>query len=204
MCNYCQRNKLDGKGYGFLPECKIRLIPFEECATNLIGPWTVQVCGNPYEFEALSVIDTVTNLVKLIRTDDKRSKTVTRNFAQCWLTRYPWPQCCVHDTGAEFTGPEFQTLLQNCHIRDVCTTAKKNPQSNAVCERMIHNRKYPKDILPNTWGHIAKYMGTHCQIYGDILPNIWGHVANTKYMYNIYGDRLPIQNMCTTYIGTDC
>ena len=54
---------------------------------------------------------------------------------QCWLTRYPWPQCCIHDPGGEFTGPEFQTLLQNCHIRDVCTTAK-NPQSNAVCKRM--------------------------------------------------------------------
>ncbi len=26
-------------------------------------------------------------------------------------------------------------LLQNCHIGDVCTIAK-NPQSNAVCERM--------------------------------------------------------------------
>jgi hypothetical protein len=26
-------------------------------------------------------------------------------------------------------------LLQSCHIRDVCTTAK-NPQSNAVCKRM--------------------------------------------------------------------
>ncbi len=26
-------------------------------------------------------------------------------------------------------------LLQKCHIRDVCTTAK-TPQSNAVCERM--------------------------------------------------------------------
>ncbi len=36
---------------------------------------------------------------------------------------------------SEFTGPEFKMLLQNCHIRDVCTTAK-NPQSNAVCERM--------------------------------------------------------------------
>jgi hypothetical protein len=47
----------------------------------------------------------------------------------------PWPQRCIHDPGGEFTGPEFQTLLQNCHIRDVCTTAK-NPQSNAVCERM--------------------------------------------------------------------
>jgi hypothetical protein len=40
-CNYCQRNKLDGNGYGFLPECKVCLIPFEECDTDLIGPWTV-------------------------------------------------------------------------------------------------------------------------------------------------------------------
>ncbi len=133
-CNYCKRNKLDGKGYGFLPKREVRLIPFEECATDLIGPWTVQVLGNPYEFEALTVIDTVTNLVKLIRIDDKMSNTV-RKFAQCWLTGYPWPQRCVHDPGTEFTGPEFQTLLQNWHIRDVCTTAK-SPQSNAVCERM--------------------------------------------------------------------
>ncbi len=95
---------------------------------------------------------------------------------------YPWPQHCVHDPGTDFTGPEFQTLLQNCHIRYVCTTAKK-PQSNAVCERMIHNRKYPKDTLPNTWGHIAEYMGTHCKVYGDMLPT---------------------QNICTAYMGTDC
>jgi hypothetical protein len=81
------------------------------------------------------VIDTVTNLGKLIRIDDKRSQTVARKFAQCWLTRYPWLQSCVHNPGTEFTGPEFQTLLQNCHIRVVCTTAK-NPQSNAVCKRM--------------------------------------------------------------------
>jgi hypothetical protein len=31
--------------------------------------------------------------------------------------------------------PELQTLLQHCHIRDVCTTAK-NPQSNDVRVRM--------------------------------------------------------------------
>jgi hypothetical protein len=134
-CGYCQRNKLDGKGYGFLPECKVRSIPFDECAMDLIGPWTIQVCGNPYKFEALSVIGTVTNLVKLIRIDDKRSQTVAKKFVQCWLACYPRPQHCVHDPGTEFTGPEFQMLLQSCHIRDVCTTAK-NPQSNAVCERM--------------------------------------------------------------------
>jgi hypothetical protein len=102
---------------------------------QIIEPWTVQVRGNQYKFEALSAIDTVTNLVKLIRIDDKRSKTVARKFAQCWLMRYLWPQHCVHDPGTEFTGPEFQMLLQNCHIRDVCTTAE-NAQSNTVCERM--------------------------------------------------------------------
>ncbi len=142
------------------------MIPFEECATDLIGPWTVQVRGNPYEFEALTVIDTVTKLVKIIRIDDRISKTVAKKFTQCWLTHYLWPQRCVHDPGTECTGPEFQTLLQNCRIRDVCTTGK-NPQSNAVCERMhqtvgnvlrtllhgelpqnIASAEYVDDILP--------------------------------------------------------
>jgi hypothetical protein len=73
-CNYCQRNKLDGKGYGFLPECEVISILFVEYATDLKGPWTAQVRGNPYEFEALTVIDTVTNLVELVRIDDKSHK----------------------------------------------------------------------------------------------------------------------------------
>jgi len=51
-CDYCQRNKLDGKGYRLLPECEVRSISFEECAVDLIGPWVVQVRGNPYEFDA--------------------------------------------------------------------------------------------------------------------------------------------------------
>jgi hypothetical protein len=58
-----------------------------------------------------------------------------QKFAQCWLTFYPWPQRCIHP-GGEFTGQEFQTLLQNCHIRDVCITEKKNLQSNPLCKRM--------------------------------------------------------------------
>jgi len=43
----------------------------------------VQVRGNPYEFDALTVIDTVTYLVELIRVDDKSSDTVARKYAQC-------------------------------------------------------------------------------------------------------------------------
>ena len=67
--------------------------------------------------------------------EDKTSDTIASEFAQSWISHYPWPQRCIHDPGGEFTGIEFQTLLENCHIRDVCTSAK-NPQSNAVCERM--------------------------------------------------------------------
>jgi hypothetical protein len=51
------------------------------------------------------------------------------------LSRHPWPQRCVHDPGTEFVGPEFQTLIESCHIKDVCTSVK-NPQANAVCERI--------------------------------------------------------------------
>jgi hypothetical protein len=44
---------------------------FEVCAVDLIGQWTVQVCERPYEFEALTVIYTVTNLVDLVRIERK-------------------------------------------------------------------------------------------------------------------------------------
>ena len=45
-------------------------------ATDLLGPWIVQVRGRSYEFDALTGIDTVTNSVELIRVDDKTSDTI--------------------------------------------------------------------------------------------------------------------------------
>jgi hypothetical protein len=80
-CDFCQRNKLDGKGYGFLPEREVCSIPFEECAVDLIGPWTVQGCGRPYTCEVLTVIDTVTNLVKLVRIERKDLDYIMQKFA---------------------------------------------------------------------------------------------------------------------------
>ena len=70
-CEHCQRNKLNGRGYGLLPEREVCAIPFEECAADLIGPWIVQVRGKPYKFFVLTAIDTVTNLVEIVRLDDK-------------------------------------------------------------------------------------------------------------------------------------
>ena len=66
---------------------------------DLIGPWIVQVLGTPHLFEALTAIDTVTNLVNIVRIDSKDLDHIARKFTQCWLTCYPWPQRCIHDPG---------------------------------------------------------------------------------------------------------
>lgn len=60
---------------------------------------------------------------------------VGQQFANTWLARYPRPVRCIHDNGGEFTGEDFQTVLRRMDIKDVPTTVK-NPQSNAICERL--------------------------------------------------------------------
>ena len=67
-------------------------MPFNECAVDLIGPWVIQVQGKPLEFNALTAIDTITNLVELVRIDNKTSDHIARQFTQLWLARYPWPE----------------------------------------------------------------------------------------------------------------
>ena len=47
----------------------------------------------------------------------------------------PGRKSCTHDNGGEFTGLAFQQLLEQCAIRSR-PTSSRNPQSNAICERM--------------------------------------------------------------------
>ena len=42
-CTHCERHKLEGKGYGLLPEHETRTEPFEEVAVDLIGPWKIKL-----------------------------------------------------------------------------------------------------------------------------------------------------------------
>jgi hypothetical protein len=67
-------------------------VPFEECTVDLIGPWAIQVRNKAYELYALTAIDTVSNLVELIRIDTKTAANVAKKYAKVWLTRYPWPE----------------------------------------------------------------------------------------------------------------
>ncbi len=75
-CKDCQKHKLEGRGYGLLPEEEVRIAPWEEVAIDLIGPWKVKVNGRQVEFNALTCIDTASYLVKLIRIDNKTAKHI--------------------------------------------------------------------------------------------------------------------------------
>ena len=111
VCEECQKHKLAGKGYGLLPEREVRVAPWEEVAIDLIGPWKVKVGSKVCEFNALTCIDTASNLVELVRIDNKTAVHIRDKFSQTWLCRYPRPIRCVHDKGGEFIGSEFQWLL---------------------------------------------------------------------------------------------
>ena len=110
--------------------------PFEEVAVDLIGPWKIKLNKEEYEFNALTSIDTVTNLVEIVRINRKTSQHIRDKCAQSWLARYPWPKRCVHDNGGgDFTGWELQRRLEKTNIKDV-PTSSHNLTANSICERM--------------------------------------------------------------------
>ncbi len=47
------------KVMAIFPKSEMQMMPFEECAVDLIGPWIIQVIEKPYEFNALTIIDTI-------------------------------------------------------------------------------------------------------------------------------------------------
>jgi hypothetical protein len=79
-CKDCQKHKLAGRGYGLLPKQEVRIAPWEEVTINLIGPWKVKFNGQQVEFNALTSIDTSSNLVELIHVDNKTAKHIRDKF----------------------------------------------------------------------------------------------------------------------------
>jgi hypothetical protein len=128
-CDFCQRTKLDGKGYGFLPKREVQSLLFEECTVDLIELWNIQVCGKPHKFEAVDVpiqeLKSRTQ-VKNPRQDSKpKTQVITVVF------------CLFVGLFASFTQiPGWRMTPKKCHIRDVCTIAK-NPQDMASAKEYI-------------------------------------------------------------------
>ena len=118
-----------------MPPRNALVAPWDEVVVDLIGPWKIKVKNRMFIFNALTCIDPVTNLVELIRIQNKTSKHVAQQFENCWLSRYPSPNRCIFDKGGKFTGDNFQAMLYK-HTIDPAGTTTKNPQANGICERM--------------------------------------------------------------------
>jgi hypothetical protein len=161
----------------------------------LIGPWKVKVNCQQVEFNALTCIDTASNLAKLICIDNKTAKHIRDKFTQSWLFQYPCPVRCLHDKGGEFIGQNFQWLLEIFSFKDVCSTSK-NPQSYAICERMhqtvnnvlrtlVHtnppqNMTQARDIIDNA---LATAMHAMQTIVATTLGSTLGALAFAQDMF---------------------
>ncbi len=100
--------------------------PWEEAAIDLIGVWKVKVNDRLVKFNALTCIDTASNLFELIRVDNKTAKHIHDKFTQSWLCQNPCPVWCLHDKGGEFIGQNFQWLLEVFSIKEVSSEDKKS------------------------------------------------------------------------------
>jgi transposase InsO family protein len=166
-CDECQRIKNVQRGHGHTAPREARLLPWSDIAVDLIRPWKLTIGNRTVEFRALTIIDLVTNLVELVRINSKTSREVTHAFVNTWLARYPKPVSCIYDQGTEFIGYEFQNMLERNNIEKRQKTTK-NPQSNAICERMHqsvgNSLRILRDWRPPLQGLIpAQQLVSKCQ-----------------------------------------
>jgi hypothetical protein len=134
-CRHCQQYKNVLRGHGQTASREAGLLPWTQVAVDLIGPWDLEIGGETIRFHALTIIDLVTNLVEIVRLDNKTSDHVAMHFVNTWLARYPKPVSCVHDQGGEFTGWGFQDMLERYDIKGRSITAKK---SSSKCDLRMH------------------------------------------------------------------
>jgi len=134
-CSVCQFHKLQNQGYGELPPRQALAQPWYEVAVDTIGPWPVTIDGVEHKLYAVTIIDTVTNLTELVQVATPNSTLAARAMETGWLHRYPRPVRVIHDQGPEYQGQIFAALLQRYAIDDIPISVR-NPQANAICERM--------------------------------------------------------------------
>ena len=194
----CEMIKNQGRQYGHLAARAVNITPWHTVAVDLIGPWKTVVNGQTLEFKALTIMDTVTNLLEIVRIDNKSSENITQLFANTWLSRYPWPAQVIHDNGGEFIGHEFQDMLRTLGITAKPTTVK-NPQANAIVERLHktmadilrvmlhvdppHNEPDATNMIDNALATVVH--ASRCAVNHTMQTSPGGMVFNRDMMINV-------------------
>ena len=88
-CDLCQRLKNLGRGHGDLASREATLLPWRDVAVDLIGPWELTMGNEKVSFTALTIIDLVTNLVEIVRLDNRSAAHTAMHVENTWLARYP-------------------------------------------------------------------------------------------------------------------
>ena len=143
-CATCKKFKKTNKPkYGKLPVKTAEVTPWAEVHVDLIGPYTVKTQrldtkGVPITLTltAMTFIDPSTGWFEIaeVPSTDKSSARISQLFNQTWLNRYPRPQKVRFDNGSEFK-KDFIPLLKDFGVKPKPTSIK-NPQSNAIVERV--------------------------------------------------------------------
>ena len=137
-CDECQRYKNAGPGVGHVPPKNEDMSPFEQIAIDTMGPWTIHINGyGKVIINAYSIIDTCSNLLELKRASklNPTGKESVQVLEDTWLSRYPKPVRIIYDQGKEYRNIDFEGFLISQGIKG-CPSTVKNPQSNAILERV--------------------------------------------------------------------
>ena len=163
-CKVCQMTKsTNKKKQGKIPLKDEREIkPFKTLTVDLCGPWPIQATVEEKvetnqksantnrkrnskteivtrtkraQIWALTIVDEGSGWPEVIPIENKKSKEIALLVDAEWFCRYPRPLNCIHDNGTEFTGEEFQEMLESYGVKSKPTTVK-NQQANAIHERV--------------------------------------------------------------------
>ena len=145
-------------------------IPWSNEIYCYLKPWNVTISSGVFTFQALTCIDTVTNLAEIICIGNKSSVHISMLFENNWLAWYPCPSCCIHDNGGEFTGAAFSHMLHANGIKDITTTVK-NPQADAIC-KCLH-----QSISNTLWSMLCAYPPNNTEQTNDIMDTCFATAA---------------------------
>ena len=69
---------------------------------------------------ALTMVDPVTNLVKIVQVESTKTAPTAQAFCNTWLSQCPLPEKVLSDNGPEFSGSEWEFMLNDWSIKHAC------------------------------------------------------------------------------------
>eukprot|EP00804_Cyclotella_cryptica_P016386 CCRYP_009931-RA/>CCRYP_009931-RA protein AED:0.20 eAED:0.24 QI:0/0/0/1/0/0/2/0/246 len=134
-CHKGQVNKRRQCKYSKLPTKLVVSNPWEVLCLDLIGPYTLKgKHGIEIDFMCAAMIDPATCWFEIVELPVTEYNSVTPKVNNIWFSRYPRCQVIIYENGSE-SKLNFKTLCDSYGIKRKPTRIK-NPQANAILERM--------------------------------------------------------------------